>query len=33
LKEQLERRKNVESLLKGIKNEMRLMSRALEVAR
>ena len=33
LKEQLERRKNIENLLKSIKNELRLMNRALEVAR
>lgn len=33
LKEQLERRKSVENLLKSIKNEMRLMNRALEVVR
>ncbi|MEN6314948.1 MAG: hypothetical protein ABFD25_11950 [Clostridiaceae bacterium] len=33
LKERLERRKNIEKLLKSIKNELRLMNRALEVAR
>lgn len=33
LKEKLERRKNIENLLKSIKNELRLMNRALEVAR
>jgi len=33
LREQLERRKNIESLLKSIKNELRMMNRALEVAR
>ncbi len=33
LKEQLECRKNIENLLKSIKNELRLMNRALEVAR
>lgn len=31
--EQLERRKNIEDLLKSIKNELRLMNRALEVAK
>jgi len=33
LRERLERRKNIEALLKSIKSELRLMSRALEVAR
>ena len=33
LKEQLERRKSIETLLKSIKNELRLMNKALEVAR
>lgn len=33
LRERLERRKNIEVLLKVIKNELRLMNRALEVAR
>ena len=33
LRERLERRKNIEALLKSINNELRLMSRALEVAR
>lgn len=32
LRERLERRKNIEALLKSINNELRLMSRALEVA-
>lgn len=32
LRERLERRKNIEALLKSIKNELRLMNRALEVA-
>jgi phosphatidylglycerol---prolipoprotein diacylglyceryl transferase len=31
LRERLERRKNIEALLKNIKNELRLMNRALEV--
>jgi hypothetical protein len=33
LRERLERRKNIEALLKSINNELRLMNRALEVAR
>lgn len=33
LKEKLERRKNIENLLKRIKNELRLMNKALEVIR
>lgn len=33
LKERLNRRKNIENLLKRIKNELRLMNRALEVVR
>ena len=33
LREQLERRKNIETLLKSIRNELRLMNKALEVAR
>ncbi len=33
LRERLERRKNIEVLLKVIKNELRLMNRALEVTR
>ena len=33
LRERLERRKNIEALLKSIKNELRLMNRALEAAR
>jgi hypothetical protein len=33
IREQLERRKNIEALLKSIKNELRLMNRALEAAR
>jgi len=33
LKEQLERRKGIENLLRSIKNELRLMNRAMEVAK
>lgn len=33
LKEQLARRKNIGTLLKSIKNELRLMNKALEMAR
>ena len=33
LKEQIERRRGIENLLKSIKNELRLMNRALEVAK
>jgi len=33
LRERLERRKNIEALLRSIKNELRLMNRALEAAR
>jgi hypothetical protein len=33
LKEQLERRKSIETLLKSTKNELRLMNKALEAAR
>lgn len=33
LRERLERRKNIENLLRSIKNELHLMSKVLEVAR
>lgn len=33
LKEQIERRRCIENLLKSIKNELRLMNKALEVAK
>lgn len=33
LKEKLERRRGIEKLLKGIKNELRLMNKALEIAK